>query len=135
MDLRWLSLMWVTMNNTRAKVQSLAALYERMVGGADASLRMIQLTLKSVRADDPELADVMEYCALPRRFDATIIGVLLAAERQVARLAKLELGVASAACRVRDDTRVKGDRDPWVIADPNDLLESERGWWVRVGDE
>jgi hypothetical protein len=35
-------------------------------------------------------------------------------------------------CRVRDDTRVKGDRNPWVIADPADLLESERGWWIRV---
>lgn len=35
-------------------------------------------------------------------------------------------------CRVRDTTRLKGSEHPWVIRDDDDLLTSERAWWVRV---
>jgi hypothetical protein len=35
-------------------------------------------------------------------------------------------------CRVRDDARPRGERRPWVLADPHHLLQSERGWWVEL---
>ncbi len=35
-------------------------------------------------------------------------------------------------CRVRDTTEFRGERWPWVLADPRGLLESERGWWIVV---
>lgn len=35
-------------------------------------------------------------------------------------------------CRVRDDTKVRGSRRPWVIKDDHGLLESERAWWVEI---
>ena len=37
-------------------------------------------------------------------------------------------------CRVRDTTRLRGEKHPWVLADPHGLLESERGWWLIVRD-
>lgn len=37
-------------------------------------------------------------------------------------------------CRVTDRTEVRGERDPWVLRDPDGLLTSERAWWVRVGE-
>ncbi|MHC4515469.1 MAG: M64 family metallopeptidase [Planctomycetota bacterium] len=35
-------------------------------------------------------------------------------------------------CRVRDKTRPSGQTWPWVLADPKQLLQSERVWWVDV---
>jgi hypothetical protein len=34
--------------------------------------------------------------------------------------------------RVTDGGDARGDRHPWVLDDPSQLLASERGWWVRV---
>jgi hypothetical protein len=33
---------------------------------------------------------------------------------------------------VRDDATPKGAKYPWVVLDDDDLLVSERAWWVRV---
>lgn len=35
-------------------------------------------------------------------------------------------------CRVEDPVQGKGDRLPWVLADSQGVLESERAWWVVV---
>jgi len=35
-------------------------------------------------------------------------------------------------CRVLDNTRIRGDKLPWVLKDEHGLLESERAWWVVV---
>lgn len=35
-------------------------------------------------------------------------------------------------CRVRDETRVRGGKTPWVLADPLDLLASERSWYLTL---
>jgi len=43
-----------------------------------------------------------------------------------------EPGHALVLCRVRDDTRLRGERHPIVIRDEHDLLVSERRWWVLV---
>lgn len=48
------------------------------------------------------------------------------------RAKDLEPGRYRVVCRVRDTTKVKGDRHPWVLADEHDLLVSERAWWVEV---
>ena len=39
-------------------------------------------------------------------------------------------GTYRVVCRVRDAARV--GEETWVLADEHGLLESERGWWVRV---
>ena len=44
----------------------------------------------------------------------------------------LEPGRYRVLCRARDTTRLRGERSPWVIADPDDLLVSQRAWWVVV---
>jgi len=44
----------------------------------------------------------------------------------------LEPGRYRVLCRVRDTTLVGRGRVPWVLRDEHGLLESERGWWVRV---
>jgi hypothetical protein len=41
-------------------------------------------------------------------------------------------GLYRVTCRVRDTTELRGERFPWVLADPYGLLESERVWWVEV---
>jgi hypothetical protein len=33
---------------------------------------------------------------------------------------------------VRDPARPRGERWPWVLYDPLDLLASERVWWLEV---
>lgn len=35
-------------------------------------------------------------------------------------------------CRVTDPAQGKKDKWPWVLEDEYGLLESERGWWIRV---
>ena len=35
-------------------------------------------------------------------------------------------------CRARDATKLRGERFPWVLSDPEGLLESERAWWVEM---
>ncbi|MBK7876085.1 MAG: hypothetical protein IPJ77_10075 [Planctomycetes bacterium] len=35
-------------------------------------------------------------------------------------------------CRAKDATKLRGERFPWVLSDPEGLLESERAWWVEV---
>ncbi len=44
---------------------------------------------------------------------------------------RLDPGRHRVVCRVTDTTPV-GGKEPWVLADPDGLLQSERGWWVRV---
>lgn len=44
----------------------------------------------------------------------------------------VEPGTYRLVCRVRDTTRVRGEKHAWVLRDPDGLLESERGWWVEV---
>ncbi len=41
---------------------------------------LLRLTVERVREESPELADAIRYCAIPRRFDATVIGVLRGAQ-------------------------------------------------------
>ena len=47
----------------------------------------------------------------------------------------LEPGRYRVLCRVKDTTKPRGERTPWVLKDTEGLLESERGWWVRVPAE
>jgi hypothetical protein len=35
-------------------------------------------------------------------------------------------------CRVRDDTEIAGDKEPWVLRDPAELLQSTRAWWLEL---
>ncbi len=37
-------------------------------------------------------------------------------------------------CRVNDDTRLRGEKWPWVLKDEKDILRSERAWWVVVAE-
>lgn len=45
---------------------------------------------------------------------------------------KLDPGRHMVLCRVNDDTRLRGEKWPWVLKDEHDILRSERGWWVIV---
>jgi hypothetical protein len=45
---------------------------------------------------------------------------------------ELEPGRWRLVVRVKDDARPRGEKHPWVLRDPNGLLESERAWWIRV---
>mgnify|MGYP001449177987 CR=1 FL=1 len=35
-------------------------------------------------------------------------------------------------CRVRDTTRIRDEKWPWVLRDEDGVLESERVWWLLV---
>jgi hypothetical protein len=48
---------------------------------------------------------------------------------------ELEPGRYRVVCRATDTTLLRGERTPWVLADPDDLLVSERAWWVVVPQE
>jgi hypothetical protein len=48
------------------------------------------------------------------------------------RASQLEPGLYRVTCRVRDTTQWAGERYPWVLRDPEGLLESERAWWLMV---
>jgi hypothetical protein len=48
------------------------------------------------------------------------------------RATDLEPGLYRVVARARDTTELRGERWPWVLADPRGLLESERAWWVEV---
>ena len=52
--------------------------------------------------------------------------------RFTVRAADLEPGRYRLVARARDDTRLFGERFPWVLKDERGLLESERAWWIRV---
>ncbi len=45
---------------------------------------------------------------------------------------KLAPGRHRVICRVRDDTKPRGEKWPWVLKDELGLLEGERAWWIRV---
>ncbi|MBL8860088.1 MAG: hypothetical protein JNL28_16380 [Planctomycetes bacterium] len=45
---------------------------------------------------------------------------------------ELEPGRYRIICRVKDTTKLRGEKWPWVLKDDLGLLESERGWWVEV---
>jgi len=44
----------------------------------------------------------------------------------------LDAGRYRVVLRVTDTTELRGDKLPWVLKDDHGVLESERGWWVRV---
>jgi hypothetical protein len=48
------------------------------------------------------------------------------------RASDLEPGRYEVVCRVRDTTELPGEKWPWVLKDEQELLQSERIWWVRV---
>ena len=50
----------------------------------------------------------------------------------VLKRTELPAGRYRVICRVKDTTRFRGDKFPWVLKDELGLLESERGWWVEV---
>lgn len=43
-----------------------------------------------------------------------------------------EPGIYRVICRIKDTTKLRGERFPWVLKDDEGLLESERGWWVEI---
>lgn len=43
-----------------------------------------------------------------------------------------EPGLWRVVCRVKDGARPVGAKEPWVLADPAGLLESERVWWIEI---
>ena len=44
----------------------------------------------------------------------------------------LESGRYRVIARAVDSTKMRGEKFPWVLKDEAGLLESERGWWVRI---
>lgn len=44
----------------------------------------------------------------------------------------LEAGKYLVVCRAKDTTKLRGEKWPWVLADPDGVLESERAWWIVV---
>ena len=46
----------------------------------------------------------------------------------------LEPGRYRLVCRAKDGTKLRGERLPWVLRDDRGLLESERAWWIQVGE-
>jgi len=56
--------------------RNLQALIEQLEGAGNVEQAFIQLVLHDASQKDPELPSVLRACALPRRFDATIVGVL-----------------------------------------------------------
>lgn len=44
----------------------------------------------------------------------------------------LEPGTYQVVCRVRDDSKPAGQAWPWVLKDDQELLQSERIWWLEV---
>jgi hypothetical protein len=44
----------------------------------------------------------------------------------------LEPGRYQVVCRVRDDAKPSGQQWPWVLKDDEQLLHSERVWWIEV---
>src|SRR5262245_59885913 len=44
-------------------------------GAADLDHALLEYTIESTRADDPELADALRYCAIPRNVDSEILQV------------------------------------------------------------
>lgn len=44
----------------------------------------------------------------------------------------LEPGKYLVVCRAKDSTKLRGEKWPWVLKDPNGVLESERAWWIVV---
>lgn len=55
---------------------ALQALFEQIEATDNLELALIQRTLKKAEERDPELSDLLRACAIPHRFDATIVGVL-----------------------------------------------------------
>jgi len=49
------------------------------------------------------------------------------------KTSQLDPGRYMVLCRVSDDTMLRGEKWPWVLKDENDILRSERAWWVVVG--
>lgn len=54
----------------------LAAVLGQIESSPDPQLALARLLAEKARATDPELADAIRYCAIPRRLDARIVGVL-----------------------------------------------------------
>ena len=48
------------------------------------------------------------------------------------RASDLEPGRYEVVCRVRDTTEIPGEKWPWVLKDEQEVLQSERVWWIRV---
>lgn len=50
------------------------------------------------------------------------------------RLSRIDLdpGQYRITCQVRDTTELRGEKFPWVLKDDQDLLVSERVWWLEV---
>ncbi len=62
---------------------SLTDLLDRISASSNPELEIVALTAARARQDDPELAEALYYCAIPRQFDAVIIGVLRQAPSEV----------------------------------------------------
>lgn len=54
--------------------------------------------------------------------------------RLVIKSKDLEPGRYRLICRAKDSTQLRGERLPWVLRDDRGLLESERAWWIQVGE-
>gem|GEM_PF-831800 len=52
--------------------------------------------------------------------------------RSVATLEGLPIGIHRVTVRVRDDTRIPGEKFPWVLKDPDKILEERRTWTLDV---
>lgn len=58
----------------------ISRLYEKFRAGELTPAAILDLTIEQAREVDAESADAIRYCAIPRHFDARIIGILRAAE-------------------------------------------------------
>ena len=52
--------------------------------------------------------------------------------RSVVTLEGLPIGIHRVTVRVRDDTRIPGEKFPWVLKDPDKILEERRTWTLDV---
>lgn len=63
----------ITSEARRRQLEELVRSYET---AADPERQLLRLVISSASARDPELGKLISYCAIPRYFDAEIIGVL-----------------------------------------------------------
>ena len=64
------------LDNSRSRHEALADLVNSVEAAESPAKFLLALTIERVRKKDAELAEAVRFCAIPRRFDANIIGVL-----------------------------------------------------------
>jgi tetratricopeptide (TPR) repeat protein len=93
--------------------ESLESLVDRIETAGDPELGLVDYLVARIQPTDPQLAEAIRLCAIPRRFDAAILGILrihsdeASNRRLVERLAQhpFVLPRGDGSFRYHDDTR------------------------------